>query len=491
MRPEDPIAQSIDFELAEGMTDPSRVRSIMRILPQIVGEVPEVNPVGGHSGLPQTGEQALADVGSLAGQAPSGLPGDVRMRTDLGKIYGDRAELTQRADVFQNEANLRRASEVNRLDTARAGLGMQALKWLQDDRKLAQEINANKRLLAQDARMRIEFIGQGVKAAGEPGSPEHQAYMDSFMGQLRDPAKRQALLDPQTGVEAMVSIMDTAMQASRGRTGPSARADTVTNVVSRIPEQAAPGAMQISPEVQQARDTNALAILEEELASETDPQYRAYLEKEIAARKRTITPTMPTRVPGESEAKFQERLRAAEEKRIADERANETLRLAQKADQRAQDKAALDVQQDRLKLEEQALDAKRIKEGGEASLTEAIETARTLQKHPGLPRIIGSLDARTLNITQKANDAQVLYDNVVGATVMQALNDLKSQSKTGATGFGALSDKELKVIRDAASRLAQNQSETQFRQALSAYIAKLENSRRRIVEDYNSRSWAK
>jgi hypothetical protein len=37
--------------------------------------------------------------------------------------------------------------------------------------------------------------------------------------------------------------------------------------------------------------------------------------------------------------------------------------------------------------------------------------------------------------------------------VVDLLGELKSQSKTGATGFGALSDKELSILQSSASKL--------------------------------------
>lgn len=487
----DPIVDAIDYDLSEGMTDPSRAQAIMRLLPQLVGAKQEVRPIGNYSGLPQTGEQALADVAAGAGRLSQGMP-------NLGTIYGNRAQLQQRGDILANEAEQRRVNEENQMTRARGTQAMNVLNYVQEDRKLAESVRVNERLLAQDARMRIEFIGNAAKAAGAPDSPENRAYMDSFMKSLRDPAKRAALLDPKTGVQAMTAIMDEALQASRvPQSAPSPRAEAAIGVVGAQRPSEFP---RVSPEEQTTRDAGRRQILEAELAVETDPNNRAAIQSELSRMGGPVTAgppskpvllPIPTRAPGEGDAAYRNRAQAVDEKNqkaLADyeeaQRKYETLTT-----QRAE--AARKAEKEQAALQEQSVDARRVHDKSVSATQAAIDTARALKSHKGLPRILGTLDARTWNVTQDANDAQTIYNNVIGAQVMQTLSELKAQSKTGATGFGALSDKELKLLESAASKLDQKQSETQFNKHLDEYIAQLEKIQRGVQDDYKAGPWAK
>ena len=58
--------------------------------------------------------------------------------------------------------------------------------------------------------------------------------------------------------------------------------------------------------------------------------------------------------------------------------------------------------------------------------------------------------------------------------VIDLLGKLKAQSRTGATGFGALSEKELKILMDSASKLDPGQSEDVFTAELVAIRKKLD-----------------
>ena len=53
----------------------------------------------------------------------------------------------------------------------------------------------------------------------------------------------------------------------------------------------------------------------------------------------------------------------------------------------------------------------------------------------------------------ETSDASAALDRLQGRVVVDLLNEMKNQSRTGATGFGALSGPELKLLEDAASQL--------------------------------------
>jgi hypothetical protein len=51
---------------------------------------------------------------------------------------------------------------------------------------------------------------------------------------------------------------------------------------------------------------------------------------------------------------------------------------------------------------------------------------------------------------------------------LKTISDLKAQSKTGATGFGALSEKELSVLENGAASLQTARDEKTFLRELKA-----------------------
>ncbi|MGV1037937.1 MAG: hypothetical protein ACOYD0_13065 [Candidatus Nanopelagicales bacterium] len=65
-----------------------------------------------------------------------------------------------------------------------------------------------------------------------------------------------------------------------------------------------------------------------------------------------------------------------------------------------------------------------------------------------------------------ARDAQATIDQLRSRLVVDLMGEMKAQSKTGATGFGALSEKELKVLQDSAGKLDPSQSEAAFAKEL-------------------------
>ena len=489
--PNDPILQAIDDNYSEGMSDPSRAAAIMRMLPQLVGAKPNIRPIGNYSGLPQTGGQALADVGSLAGQGPSGLPGDVKMGTNLGEIYQNRAQLAQRGDIFSNELEGRRVAEENLMTRARGTQTLEALKLAQQEKMLAQQIEANKRLLATDARMRLEFIGNSAKAAGAPDSPEYRAYLDHFMKTLRDPVRRKALENPDTGIAAMTTIMDEALQASRvPAQAPTPRAERAVSTAEGVSRPSTPGSAPanfptVAPTEQAARDALRGGILADEQAG------RVKYDPITSIPQKPVYPPSPFRNQGEGDAAFAKR-QSEHGKIVSDmskEYQQESIRYNE--DLRKQREDEVKIRKDEETQQVVALDARKLRDAVTSKLSNSIATIDELQKAKGLPKLVGALDAWTPDISQDAQDAVVIYQNIISGQVMEVLNDLKAQSKTGATGFGALSENELKLIKNAAGKLSRRQSEPQFKKHLDEYRAQLEKTLRGVDRDYQSGPWAK
>jgi hypothetical protein len=401
---------------------------------------------------------------------------------DLGKIYQHRADMMQRGDVLANEGEQRRVNEENMMTRARAGQAMNVLKYVQEDRKLAESLRVNERLLAQDGRMRIEFIGNAAKAAGSPDSPEYRAYMDTFMRSLRDPVKRAALLDPKTGVQAMTSIMDEALQASRvPQTSPSPRTEAAIGVVGAQRPSEFPT---VAPNVQAARDRTRDELLADERAGRT--QYTPALSEP----QKPVYPPVPVRSPGMGDSAWQ-KMQSDHAKIVSDmnkDYQSEMERFTRNA--REQRESQAKVEKDTVALQEQAVDAKRVRDAAVSNLSETLSTAKALASHKGLNRIVGPVAGQTPNFTGDALDAMTLYSNIVGAQIVGMLSDLKAQSKTGATGFGALSDRELALVKESASKLQRAQTKEQFDKHLAEYISRLQRMIRGVEENYSSGPWA-
>lgn len=72
-----------------------------------------------------------------------------------------------------------------------------------------------------------------------------------------------------------------------------------------------------------------------------------------------------------------------------------------------------------------------------------------------------------------AANAQAKLNELKGKQVVDLIAEMKAQSRTGATGFGALSEKELGLLESAAARLDTWQDQDQFNAALEDLREKL------------------
>lgn len=496
MDPRDPITQSISADFEEGLTDPSRAQAILKMLPRLVLEQPQLRDMQATSGLPQTGQEAFADTGALAGQAPSGIGTDVRMGTNMGEIYQNRARNRILADQGANTAELERTGQANRMNIAQAEQGMGALNFAQRDRQIAQQIKINERLLAQDARMRLEFIMEQGKRVGPVDSPAFQAYSEAAMRAIRDPARRSALLESSTGVQAMVGIMDEALSAASGGppqapAGPSVgpaippRSDAALGVMQRmggVPETAPAGqaSWQVTPAQQADRDQTRMKIVQAEQTAPpgTDPAAAA------AQAVQVITPTPPRQFRGQGR---NEGASAYEKERRAFDQAEESRYRAEQQLATSQRGEARDVRKDVQKQELEKAETLNLYQATTSSLSEAITNAQRLLDHKGLDNITGGIagaKARTPNITAEARAAQALMDTVIAKGFLDSLMEMKNASKTGASGFGQLSEKEGAIIRASIGALDPKQDTKDFKAALSSYIDKLRGWEKRAIDTY-------
>lgn len=79
-----------------------------------------------------------------------------------------------------------------------------------------------------------------------------------------------------------------------------------------------------------------------------------------------------------------------------------------------------------------------------------------------------------------ATDWRELKSTVVSRLALTKMMLLKAASSTGSTGFGALSEKELKILTDNLASLEQKQSPTKIKSSLVKIFKDLERSRTRL-----------
>lgn len=83
---------------------------------------------------------------------------------------------------------------------------------------------------------------------------------------------------------------------------------------------------------------------------------------------------------------------------------------------------------------------------------------------PGAQSIVGMRVPFAADVPgSDAANAKAALDRLVGQQVIDLMTEMKSQSKTGATGFGQLSEKELALLQASATKLAnRNMSDRAF-----------------------------
>lgn len=107
---------------------------------------------------------------------------------------------------------------------------------------------------------------------------------------------------------------------------------------------------------------------------------------------------------------------------------------------------------------------------GKSSLTGGAKSVFGSMTFPGTRGIQGALAAAFPGGTTpgQATDAAAAVRQVIGQGVVDLIADMKSQSATGATGFGQLSEKELDVLMSAATQLTNRITEdTALRELLA------------------------
>lgn len=114
-----------------------------------------------------------------------------------------------------------------------------------------------------------------------------------------------------------------------------------------------------------------------------------------------------------------------------------------------------------------------------------IKDLEKLRDHPGLENITGVIAGRTPSITADGRAAQALYDKIVAKGGFQALQDLRSMSKTGGA-LGNVSNQEGKQLTQSFAAISQIQDAKDVQAAIDQAIADIEGSKTRTREAYDA-----
>lgn len=93
---------------------------------------------------------------------------------------------------------------------------------------------------------------------------------------------------------------------------------------------------------------------------------------------------------------------------------------------------------------------------------------------PGVSGVVGAKSGAGWIPGTDAASAITRIDRLKSLMDLDVIAQMKAQSKTGATGFGAMSAPELKILEDAAARLNRSQSEAAFTEELARLKEKLQ-----------------
>ena len=196
------------------------------------------------------------------------------------------------------------------------------------------------------------------------------------------------------------------------------------------------------------------------------------------------------KTPGSFDAHFSDMLAAAEEKagRKLTRTEKAQLRLGSKKDydaanDRPRDPALVDLNRQLLQTrvdtaqqkvedtkratEQKRTAATRLADDMTAVIDELLDTdgqTGAVRLKPGAQSIVGMRMPYASAVPgSQAADADAAVNRLTGNLVVDLMQEMKSQSRTGATGFGQLSERELAILQSAASKLTnRNMSERAF-----------------------------
>ena len=118
------------------------------------------------------------------------------------------------------------------------------------------------------------------------------------------------------------------------------------------------------------------------------------------------------------------------------------------------------------------------------SLNNTLLDIDKMYQHEGLERITGPIASKTFNLAEDAVNAQTYHNNLVAASAINKISDMRASSPTGAA-LGNTSDADMRLIKEAATKLNQADSKEKYQQALLDYKRTVEEVKKRTEDAYN------
>lgn len=117
-----------------------------------------------------------------------------------------------------------------------------------------------------------------------------------------------------------------------------------------------------------------------------------------------------------------------------------------------------------------------------ATIDNRLADIKRFREHPAATRVIGPLDAFTLNFG-RARGAQAIYDALVATATLDELQQMRQNSPTGGA-LGNVSDADIRVLRQSIGALGQDQNEEDFNDSLKIFEDRLKTARDRLIRRY-------
>jgi hypothetical protein len=337
------------------------------------------------------------------------------------------------------------------------------------------------------------------------GSPDRLA----IEAQINKDLAGNRVFDPNTGllIDRVTGQSVASGAAPAGQPGAAPLAPGIAPV--QTPQAQTGGFPRVTPQVQAARDTDRLAILERELASQqaagrVDPA----LQAEIAnARRQAGVPAnalagaapsvnalagaAPSN-PAEAKIAYTQQQQALYEPvQVIDPASGNTvyvskaeaIRRGMTPAEKSTDLTPKQIQQLELKFP-QATNAVKTFESKAESLEKDL---KRLAEHPGLSGISGGIfgiSGRTPALTKAAREAEALYNSIIARGGFNELQSMRSASPTGGA-LGNVSNQENQYLRDAFAPIKLTQDTADLKKALLDAANSVAGSRQRIRETYD------
>jgi len=152
----------------------------------------------------------------------------------------------------------------------------------------------------------------------------------------------------------------------------------------------------------------------------------------------------------------------------------------------AQNKLSLLDQKAQLKIQKEAPKAKAALDNTVREFDNMIAEANAIKLDPSLEAATGKSSYIPSLLNEGKRNVGARIDTLKSKTLLNVLSAMKQLSSQGASGFGALSEKEGETIKNSISSLDTKQDMPQFQASLDRFIAEIQAKKDSYLNTYNS-----